>query len=173
MLSANPMPYVSLSSWNISIALSRVGPGVFFALFGTIVVGYALHASVRYLNETSLPAPDGGANVRREIFGGVNPSALPVGKDALAAARLRARAQIEFLNSARQTLRENVDDLQRQRIDRNITAIKLAIMERVWEREVWGDPAAFRDWAEGGAEAPVPPGLQAAAAFYHSGQEGK
>ena len=32
--------------WNISVALTRVGPGVFFALFGAAVVALGLHSAV-------------------------------------------------------------------------------------------------------------------------------
>src|SRR6516225_4934007 len=37
---------------NISVHLSRVGPGIFFALFGAIVVALSLHDSIQYRDPT-------------------------------------------------------------------------------------------------------------------------
>jgi hypothetical protein len=153
--------------WNITIILSRVGPGVFFALFGALVVAYALHASVSFTRET-IPSELGTASAEREIFGGMTPTA----GNATAAARLSARSHIEFLNSlSLRLLPASATESKKQNLKREITALKLAVMRPLWRRDVWGDFAAFKDWAEGDAADPVPAGLEAAAAYYRAGLE--
>src|SRR5438067_50718 len=46
----------------ISIFLSRVGPGVFFALFGAMVVALALHEAVKINTSTPLAHAVAGGN---------------------------------------------------------------------------------------------------------------
>ena len=154
--------------WNITIIMSRVGPGVFFALFGALIVAYALHESVSFTRERTIPSVLGTASVEREIFGGMTPRS----GNTTAAARLSARSHIEFLNSlSPRLLSANAAESEKQNVKREITTLKLAVMQPLWQREVWGDFAAFKDWAEGGAADPVPAGLEVAAAYYRAGLE--
>ena len=39
--------------WNITLLFSRVGPGVFFAVFGAAIVTYALHQTTSYTQEST------------------------------------------------------------------------------------------------------------------------
>jgi hypothetical protein len=127
--------------WNISIVLTRIGPGVFFALYGAIIVAYALHQSVTFTREP-VPATAGTTVAEKQDFRGVGPSA---GVDA--AALLRARMQIAFLSQAQRSLSKDASDAEKLSINTQVTALKLAIMESLWQRDAWGDPAAFRLWA--------------------------
>jgi hypothetical protein len=152
--------------WNISIVLTRIGPGVFFALYGAVIVAYALHQTVTYSHER-VPAAGASATVaEKQNFRGVGQSL-----NADPAALLRARAQMVFLSQAQRTLSRDASDAEKLAIRTHVTSLKLATMEPIWRREAWGDPAAFRLWAEAGAADPVPPGLENAAAYFRSGQE--
>lgn len=157
----------------ITVILSRVGPGVFFALFGAAVVAYGLHEAVSFTRETSVPATDqrtGTAPVARETFGGFGPAA-PGGVDSLEARRLRARLDIEFLNGLPRLLRHDLGDEQQRTVGARVTSLKLEVMKPLWAQD-WGSFPSFKEWAEGGAHAPVPNGLETAAAYFHAGQEG-
>src|SRR5262245_63937053 len=61
----------------ISIYLSRVGPGVFFALFGAIVVGMSFRYSIRYSKEEG--TRDGAKETKEKYvgFGGTKAPANP------------------------------------------------------------------------------------------------
>jgi hypothetical protein len=143
--------------WNISIVLSRVGPGVFFALFGAAIVAFDLRASVSITEPTS-----GGAR----SYAGIGPGAAPSGGDSLAVRRMRAGLDIEFLNTL--PLKAELSDQERRMAAARLASIKLTIMEGLWDR-AWGDAEAFREWIDAGAENPVPEGLREAARFYRSG----
>jgi len=152
----------------ITIILSRVGPGIFFALFGAAVVAYALHEAVSFTRETSVPATDQQTvGTRVEIFGGFGPTAARGGGDALDARRLRARRDVEFLNGLPRLLKHDLSDEQLQSVDR----LKLAVMASLWAKD-WGAYPRFKEWTEGDAHAPVPKGLEAAADYFRAGGEG-
>ena len=162
--------------WDITVLLSRVGPGVFFALFGAAVVAYGLHESVSYTQERSGEVIDGKRGERaavtdRVIWGGVERRATVETGDSLRAARLRARLEMEFLNGLPQLLRSDLTNVQRERVSERMTSLKLGIMELLWAAD-WGDVAAFKDWAEGGLDRPAPPGLEVAAEYYLAGSGG-
>jgi hypothetical protein len=160
----------------VTVILSRVGPGVFFALFGAAVVAYALHESVTFTREQSAQTTDqnngaGTVRVEREVFGGFGPATAPAGGRPLAMKRLEARLNVEFLNTLPQLLRPDLTEEQKRTVDARVTALKLGIMQPLWGPD-WGQFQAFRDWAEGGAPAPVPKGLEAAADYYRAGHAG-
>lgn len=162
--------------WDITVLLSRVGPGVFFALFGAAVVAYGLHESVSYTRERSSEATHGkgGASAAltdRVIWGGIGPGPTAEPDEALKAARLRARLEMEFLNSLLPLLRGDLKEEQKRSVSDHVTSLKLGIMELLWGSD-WGDLAAFKDWAGGGARAPIPKGLEPAAEYYLAGRGG-
>jgi hypothetical protein len=162
--------------WNITVLLSRVGPGVFFALFGAAIVAYSLHESVSYTRERSGEATPGKGGTSpvltdRVIWGGVALGVTAEPGEALKAARLRARLEMEFLNTLPSLLRGDLEEDQKRSVSDRVTSLKLGIVELLWGSD-WGDFAAFKDWTGGGASDPVPKGLEAAAEYYLAGQRG-
>ena len=157
--------------WNITVLLSRVGPGVFFALFGAAVVAYSVHASVNYTWERSRVATPEKGGAERVIWGGVGPGAMAEPGESLKAARLRAGLEMEFLNGLPSLLREDLKEEQKRSVANRVTSLKLGIMELLWGSD-WGDFAAFKDWAGGDGSKPVPKGLEHAAEYYLAGSGG-
>jgi hypothetical protein len=159
----------------ISIFVTRVGPGVFFALFGAGIVAFSLYQGVIYFRER--PA-DAGAAQREgessrteiELFGGVSQRASSGETRRLDDERLNLRSEIEFLNTLPSWVRTNLNDEQRRSLRRRIVSTKLALMKTVWGPD-WGDQERFRLWAESGGTDPIPEGLTAPAAYYRFGQE--
>ena len=146
--------------WNISIALSRVGPGVFFALFGASIVAFDLHASV----SVSEPAAGGGLS-----YNGFVPGVAAAGGAALPVLHAEAELDVEFLNTL--PLNEGLSASDRRMRAERVKHIKVALMRGAWDPG-WGDAETFEQWADGGAEDPVPDGLREAARFYRSGLGG-
>ena len=148
----------------ISIYVSRVGPGVFFALFGAAVVGLSFHFPL-VITETAAPlaagAPAQVLSRSRSYLGGAAEAGQPIN---LEAARLRVRDHIGLLNGLPGALRADLTEAERQALARGLRNAKLDMIEAVWGD--WGDWPAFADWVRRGAAAPPPPGLEAPAALY-------
>ena len=140
----------------ISIYISRVGPGVFFALFGSATVGLSFHYPL------VVTEPASGWQI--SYFSSTGSSQED---DALPMARLRVRSQIGFVHAIPDALRSDLSDEERSAIARSLRETKLELIRCVWAD--WGDWDAFADWARRGASGPPPSGLRDAAAIYRHG----
>jgi hypothetical protein len=154
---------------DVTVMVSRVGPGVFFALFGSLVVVASLYFSIRYSDPErsySGMAPSLSAAGAE----GAVPMAAAESDEALALARLRLRQEIEFLNRLPGLLGPGLSEGQRETAARHVREIKLRLMASVWADD-WSDPDSFRLWAEGGAAAGEGEAFESARAFYEAGAE--
>lgn len=151
--------------WNISVVMSRIGPGVFFALFGVIAVGIAL---VRPLEIGAAPLQ--GTNV--------HPSVRYIGDTATDDAAARAdgrtflRKQIAVLNTIPRELRPNIPEQDRDSIQRTIAKVKLALMKPLWgdSAEGFGDPSEFEKWVLANEPEPPPANMAGALDLYRYGR---
>jgi hypothetical protein len=161
----------------VSIFMSRIGPGIFFALFGTGLIAYAATKPVSYqddrgsLGETSkaLAAADSAPANRMysglvAAQGGSGASGSPAPPTMDIAEVIRglniAQAQAETLTP--NSLRLDATSALRE--------AKLALMHMNWDANKWGDYDAFHAWVtEGFAADPVPPQVAAAAAVFRRG----
>jgi hypothetical protein len=154
--------------WNISVGLARVGPGVFFAVFGAGVVGYSLHGST-HVSENTVSVDGSPSKVTVVEAKGAMPTTDDIGK-TLAARRLNVGTEMEFLSTLGRILRSDLSDIDKRMVSDNTVALKLAVMHALWAED-WGDEAAFREWAERGAQDPVPKDSKEAAKFFRIGME--
>jgi hypothetical protein len=155
---------------DVTVMVSRVGPGVFFALFGSMVVIASLYFSISYSDadrNVVYMAPAGQAT--GETAAAVT-TASPLQGETLALERLRLRQEIEFLNRLPGLLGPGLSQGQRATAMRHVREIKLRLMASVWADD-WADPAAFRLWAEDGAVAEDSDAFASARAFYLAGAE--
>jgi hypothetical protein len=163
---------------DVSIYLARVGPGVFFALFGTGVVTASLYHGITY-DVNSTPSPSGlhqaaaTATTAAIHFSGLG--TVMEGDAAhqqLTAQSACASVQqlIVMLNRLPAALRPDLRAQQRADIENAVPRIKLAVMNNTWT-ERWGDPAAFSDWVLDGANGTVPQGLEQAADCFNQGSQ--
>ena len=158
----------------ISIFLSRVGPGVFFALFGAAIVATAFSRGVETTSRVSVATTDasGSARITEETRErrGVGGSLAASGPDALQRV-VEARTQILTLN--RDLPRAFRKDLHAE--DRKVLEVardysKAQILRAVW-RSSWGSPAEFEDWLSKGARMPAPASIAEPARIYLDGLE--
>ena len=160
---------------NISIYLSRVGPGIFFALFGALVVGVSLETAVRYSERDPAGVDtlvDGQAvGERGKSFIGLG-AAINSGDSAVVAdARSLLRKEIAIMNTIPAELKTNLPQQDRDEIVRATSRIKFALMKTVWDdRSGWGDPAQFERWLNAGEPDPIPAGLEQAVEYFRYGQ---
>ena len=140
----------------VKIVLSRVGPGVFFAAFGSIVLFFSLTEqvsvtrSVQSQAESQAQLPPGqvagvGGVIQSEGFTGASgsPGKAPAGAEALAAAspqqRARALTTIELLNCAQRLLvREAPGAGLRDELLLAIRDAKRTQLLAVWDTDDWG-----------------------------------
>jgi hypothetical protein len=159
--------------WNTSIVLSRIGPGVFFALFGSVVVGSSLYRSISYderlrAQTEVLPGTAHSGEVTGRFSGAAPASA---DSDARADAQMRLQRDIAILNTIPSQLDARLTPQDRSVIDFAIPRIKLALMEAVWSNS-WGDVEAFRQWTKSPNDK-APPGLERAVDYYRYGAKAR
>jgi hypothetical protein len=145
-----------------SIFVTRVGPGVFFAMFGAAIVGLSLSKGV----VASLPAAPGTQTYYSGIAQGAS-AGVPASNTL---EQLRLRSHIEFLNALPTWIKSDLSEAERREVGIRTEEIKLLLMEKEWDQE-WGDRTEFRRWVESGAPDPVPATLTAAAQYFRAGQE--
>ncbi len=143
------------------IKLSKVGPGVFFALFGAGLIVFSLMRSVSLTVSppaSNAPAPKPGV-VGASTFKFVGAVSVPETEEDRARLRVEAEREITALNRAL----DGTSATERPELERAVTAAKLALMEPLWADD-WGDIADFRDWLEKRGSPPA--GVQHAVDFF-------
>jgi hypothetical protein len=159
---------------NIRIAVSRVGPGVFFALFGAGVVALSLYQSIRYERSVTGEAAAAGSSVQ-EKFAGLGTKVSANETAARADARVLLRRDFAVLNTLPRYLKP---DLPPQDVDSVAAAterVKLALMRQVWggPGEGWGEAASFEEWLNSGRPKPLPATLvEPSRLFFYGAAEG-
>ena len=126
-----------------TIYLTRVGPGVFFALFGALVVSLALYKAVTF-TESSTAASQTTPGSAAASFTGVSNAAIAL-SDEPEVARQETRQLIGWLNGAREVLEEGATPEERTDLLVNLRRIKLVLLGAVWDED-WGDYALFQRW---------------------------
>ena len=162
--------------WDASIVLTRVGPGVFFALFGAVVVGTSLFKGIEWRSAPTVPAVSTEKDAGRAFdFKGAGASLTVREQQARDDARVELRRDIALLNNFKAYLRGNLPEQDRSMIELAIPRIKLALMKPVWGDPAngWGDPAEFERWQKGFESDPPPAHLKDAVEFYRYGRTAK
>jgi hypothetical protein len=160
---------------NVSIHLSRVGPGVFFALFGSFIIALlCYYGRIEYEETKKGKAPSSSVStsgdpaaqesilVARKFLG-----AVPEPGD-LEAPRQKLKKTIILLNRLPAELKPDMDAALRVDILKALPSIKVSLMLNQWDHE-WGDAGAFAQWVmKKGAQGPPPPELVAAVEIFSS-----
>jgi hypothetical protein len=158
----------------VSIWLSRVGPGIFFALFGAAIVAYSFASTVRVTNEQSMmpsqASPDAPATavaLRRQEIAAM--SARASRSDTTEQTIIELRGAMTDLNAAIDRLGRDVAPPERDRLVAGLQNTKVLLLRSAWI-PTWGDPARFQSWINSGAQLPAPAGMDVPAGLYLAGQ---
>jgi hypothetical protein len=158
----------------VSIWLSRVGPGIFFALFGAAIVAYSFASTVRVTNEQSAASsqassdtPGAALAMRRQEIAAM--SARAAKSDATEQMLNDLRGSMTDLNAAIDRLGRNVAPPERDRLVAGLQNAKVLLLRSAWI-PAWGDPARFQSWINSGAILPAPAGMDEPAGLYLAGQ---
>lgn len=162
----------------VSIWLSRVGPGIFFALFGAAIIGYSFSSTVRISEQTAAPAvqaaPATGttatlASSRREISAMSDRSGLAATREEREEQLASLRLALANLNAAIDRLQRDTQPPDRERLVAGLQGAKMLLLRGHWDAP-WGDPARFQAWINSGAILPAPSGMDIPAGLYLAGQ---
>lgn len=162
----------------VSIHVSRVGPGVFFTLFGATILGLSLHYGVAV---TNAPAPaaavepalayagHGKAVVTSAAsYSGIG-SAPGVTVPVDASRRTAVAVTVERLGRAAGSLDPSLDTFERGDIERALRTARVELLAAVWDEQSWGPLEAFRLWIAQGEPEP-PPAIAGGVAAYRAGE---
>jgi hypothetical protein len=169
----------------ISIWLSRVGPGIFFALFGAAIVAYSFASTVRVSDElsampvrASASGPAGATNVattqavtsrRQEISAMSDRSVQRASREEREEQLTYLRLAMANLNAASDRLQRDTQPPDRERLVAGLQGAKMLLLRGSWDA-AWGDPARFQSWINSGAVLPAPSGMDEPAGLYLTGQ---
>ena len=170
----------------ISVYVARVGPGVFFALFGATLVAVSFYRGIEVQSSRLGPsatsaaaasASSASSGVAFERFEYRGAGGTIAAADAAARADARALRRKDFarLNNVSSALRRDLPEPDRQSLMASLADVKVALMESMWDDSAdgWGDRAAFERWVLEGEPEPAPAALKAAIAYYRQGTPGR
>jgi hypothetical protein len=147
----------------ISIFLTRIGPGVFFALFGAMLIGYSATRPVEFTMPSvisavtrSLPGQENKPiQASSELSGGKYSGAVETPPPPLPGG-LKPEDVVAKLNGYAEDARARLaNKAAADEIAEAIKAAKLAVMISNWNAK-WGDRAAFEHWVREGVAADPP-----------------
>jgi hypothetical protein len=158
---------------DISVYVSRVGPGVFFALFGTAVVLMSFISTLQINTQkgsaimASETPPNAGTSVSLSYVSG------NVETDRFSTDRATVQRDLVALRGLETALNDYVETGKGPRIESSkantllntLQRVKRSLLLSVWD-EKWGDSQRFSQWVQQGALSPPPTGLEDAAAMF-------
>jgi hypothetical protein len=142
------------------VKLSKVGPGVFFAIFGAGLIAYSFAKPMK----VNIPAVQSAPNAANSPGAQTTPKAAtgvlatsgfsyigavsaPETDEDRARMRTETQEDIIVLNRAL----DHANASERPQLERAVVKAKVALMEPLWAED-WGELKDFRDWlAKGGS----------------------
>lgn len=162
----------------ISIYLSRVGPGVFFSLFGAVVIGLSFQFGVSFTDSTQnliTAAAEVSPGGQQRSFNGISeaPVAAPVPvsmqPEVEPYERDRVVAVVAALNRFELALPADMKPTDRINLQYALRDARERLLISVWD-SAWGDVAAFRTWIDDNEPNPPPAPIAAVVRLYRDGR---
>jgi len=153
-----------------AIHLTRVGPGVFFSLFGTAIVIISFLNPVEYHRQED--GWMGGSRVDTGLtdYKGVTSEGGPdVSMNDLKILRNILKREFAVLDRLPDQLRADLGGEKRVEVKQAILQVKLAAIQLIWDKENWGNYKEFEDWVARTKAKEDPPAKFRDAAKYFKG----
>jgi hypothetical protein len=141
------------------LKLSKVGPGVFFAIFGAGLIAYSFAKPMKVnipaaaqtpATPSATSAPSAAASVVAAVgFSYVGAVSAPETDEDRTRIRNETQQDIIILNRAL----DRANASERPQLERAVVKAKIALMEPLWAED-WGELKDFRDWLAKGGAAP-------------------
>jgi hypothetical protein len=156
----------------ISIYLTRVGPGVFFSLFGAVIIALSFYFGVTASETRGLPAESelaGGQPVgTQRSFTGATAEGADVDLQSRQTERTTVERMIRDLNRVPALMQDDLAPRDRDLVQ-TLDHSKVRLMRTVWDAEAWGDYGTFERWWRAGAAPDPPAEIAAAVAVFRAG----
>lgn len=150
----------------VSVMLSRIGPGIFFALFGAGMIVYSVTKPIEITDIAEKMATADGATTakRSRTLSGLGQQ--ETGEAVNPAAAIDRTSVIVRLNGIAVEAKANQSGSDLLDTTIAIREAKLALMREVWDPQ-WGEYDRFHRWVtEQFEQNPPPEGLENAAAYF-------
>ncbi len=158
--------------WGMSVLLTNVGPGIFFALFGAVIVGLTFVHGIRVdpAKEIQAGVTTHAASVASTVaFSG----AVPIDPREEEHQFESARRNIAVLNrDLPRALRTDLAAEEKSRIELARDFAKRLVVRSLW-RPSWGEPSGFDTWMNEGAPIEGQFASSVPAALFRAGIEGR
>jgi hypothetical protein len=133
----------------ISVVLAKVGPGVFFAAFGALIVYQSFaqsvavkSGSVELSGAVPQPAEPGPAKIAPPVSPKETRTDTPVAPDQIAP----VRQAVQMLNCLQRQALKPDSGLSADEVEEPIRLAKIALLESIWSTASWGTVEAFIEW---------------------------
>lgn len=147
----------------VSIYVSRVGPGVFFALFGTAIVAFSVLSPAQINAPNKAEVTSSAEAFSASYLSGKNDNEVFDAERGRTIRDLKALKQLEAkLASAAESGDLALSDAEANRLRIALPHIRQMLMLSVWDAENWGDLEAFRNWVHNGDPSNPPDSLSEA-----------
>ncbi|WP_210397291.1 hypothetical protein [Motiliproteus sediminis] len=155
----------------ISLYVTRVGPGVFFALFGTAIVALSVTRPLMITDPNTAAAPASGETPSARRISYMAASLDQAGFDQQRAALRRHLRALEPLEQHLESIvaGKPVEALPAPAAQQVLVALpqtRLALLRQHWHQAAWGDPVVFERWLREGDPAQPPAALAEPARWY-------
>ena len=158
----------------VSIYVSRIGPGIFFAVFGTLLVGYGVSRPIDYRQATTAAVPATGTAAATASSAQMQYSGMmPGGSNAPAtpSAAVAREPVVRALALLAADVAKTPPGAQRNERQIALREARVTVMQQAW-RSDWGSSEVFTRWVYDEAEQDPPPAsIKRAVAVYRGSPE--
>jgi hypothetical protein len=157
----------------ISIYLTRVGPGVFFSLFGSLIIALSFYFGVTASESQGVPLESqltGQPVGTQRSFTGAAAEGAGTDPQSRQVERATVERMIRDLNRVPALMRDDLAPRDRDLVQ-TLDQTKVRLMRAAWDAEIWGDYGAFERWWRAGGGPDPPPQIAAAVAVFRAGSE--
>ena len=147
----------------VSIYVTRVGPGVFFALFGAVILGLGLQHGLQLDVREQRPGVASGdaataVSITERRISSAMPAASPQQQDAERTGTLGTVAQLSRLGTALDGAGgRGIPPQQRNDFSLALNDARLRLLASVWDERAWGPYIEFARWVQQGETGVAPP----------------
>ena len=148
----------------VSIYVTRVGPGVFFALFGAVILGLGLQHGLQLDVREQRPGvasgetATGASITERRISSAMPAASPPQQQDAERTGTLGTVAQLSRLGTALDGAGGRaIPPQQRNDFSLALNDARLRLLASVWDERAWGPYIEFARWVQQGETGVAPP----------------
>jgi hypothetical protein len=147
----------------VSIYVSRVGPGIFFALFGTAIVAFSILNPAKVNNPPAAEATPAADNFSASYVGAQSNSEVFDAERGRTLRDLDTLKQLDTALASASNGQPMLSDADLNRLRIALPHVRQMLMLSVWDGEKWGDQQDFLDWVHNGDPASPPATLTEAA----------